>query len=364
MSWAASANFSSRRSKLDFAEDVTGIAMQFARHRIQQRLWCWRPCDRPRCAPSPARPRRRPAAWRRAARPRARCHRAADPSAPCDRPASAARRTARAPYSRCPRTSNRLRQASRTRRSAWPCRRAPASPCQRELALGRPPTIRFRTTTRRRRRRVWSSHSAASRPPAQEALRRPTRIGGKERAIALGPRRRYRCWRRTIHSASFCATGSDIAASAWVASAGWCLRTNSITFSSASVSAREVRRRRRDRGRDRRLARGAAVRPHAGASRASGRQQPGAVAAVSLAAVFRPGHGIFCGRIGRDMAARSAVASAMEPSAWPTHPPPKPDKTNRQHQACSPMPSTAMRLRGRVRSRVFPDGGIIQSLEP
>src|ERR1700676_4439179 len=43
-----------------------------------------------------------------------------------------------------------------------------------------------------------------------------------------------------IHSASFRATGSDIAASAWVASAGWCLRTSSITFSSASVSAREV----------------------------------------------------------------------------------------------------------------------------
>src|ERR1700692_3581877 len=43
-----------------------------------------------------------------------------------------------------------------------------------------------------------------------------------------------------IHSASFRATGSDIAASAWVASAGLCLRTSSITFSSASVSVREV----------------------------------------------------------------------------------------------------------------------------
>src|ERR1700693_2231665 len=42
------------------------------------------------------------------------------------------------------------------------------------------------------------------------------------------------------HSASFRATGSDIAASAWVASAGLCLRTSSITFSSASVSVREV----------------------------------------------------------------------------------------------------------------------------
>src|ERR1700722_9726025 len=43
-----------------------------------------------------------------------------------------------------------------------------------------------------------------------------------------------------IHSASFRATGSDMAASACVASAGWCLRTSSMTFSSASVSACEV----------------------------------------------------------------------------------------------------------------------------
>src|ERR1700692_2160379 len=43
-----------------------------------------------------------------------------------------------------------------------------------------------------------------------------------------------------IHSASFFATGSDIAASASVASAGLCVRTRSMTFSSASVSACEV----------------------------------------------------------------------------------------------------------------------------
>src|SRR5258705_2958194 len=43
-----------------------------------------------------------------------------------------------------------------------------------------------------------------------------------------------------IHSASFHATGSDIAAPAWVASAGLCLRTRSMTFSSASVSACDV----------------------------------------------------------------------------------------------------------------------------
>src|SRR5260370_15607994 len=43
-----------------------------------------------------------------------------------------------------------------------------------------------------------------------------------------------------IHSASFFATGCDMAASAWVASTGWCLRTSSMTFSSASVSACEV----------------------------------------------------------------------------------------------------------------------------
>src|SRR3979490_537004 len=43
-----------------------------------------------------------------------------------------------------------------------------------------------------------------------------------------------------IHSASFFATGSDIAASVCVASAGLCLRTSSMTSSGASVSACEV----------------------------------------------------------------------------------------------------------------------------
>src|ERR1700679_3553944 len=43
-----------------------------------------------------------------------------------------------------------------------------------------------------------------------------------------------------IHSASFLASGSEIAASAWVASAGLCLRTRSMTFSSACLSSLEV----------------------------------------------------------------------------------------------------------------------------
>src|SRR5512134_634437 len=43
-----------------------------------------------------------------------------------------------------------------------------------------------------------------------------------------------------IHSASFLATGSEIAACAWVASAGLRLRTSSMTFSNASVSACDV----------------------------------------------------------------------------------------------------------------------------
>src|SRR5579863_1266654 len=43
-----------------------------------------------------------------------------------------------------------------------------------------------------------------------------------------------------IHSASFLATGSAMAASAAVASAGLCRRTSSMTFSSASLSACEV----------------------------------------------------------------------------------------------------------------------------
>src|SRR5271169_2422474 len=42
------------------------------------------------------------------------------------------------------------------------------------------------------------------------------------------------------HSASFRATGSEIDASAWVASPGLCLRMSSMTFSSASLSPCEV----------------------------------------------------------------------------------------------------------------------------
>src|SRR5579883_2116062 len=43
-----------------------------------------------------------------------------------------------------------------------------------------------------------------------------------------------------IHSASFRARGSPIAASACVASAGLCLRTSSMTFSKAALSSAEV----------------------------------------------------------------------------------------------------------------------------
>src|SRR5579872_1003676 len=43
-----------------------------------------------------------------------------------------------------------------------------------------------------------------------------------------------------IHSASLRATGSEIDASACVASPGLCLRTSSMTFSSASLSLCEV----------------------------------------------------------------------------------------------------------------------------
>src|SRR5579862_4130707 len=43
-----------------------------------------------------------------------------------------------------------------------------------------------------------------------------------------------------IHSASLRATGSEIEASAWVASPGLCRRTSSITFSSAPLSVCEV----------------------------------------------------------------------------------------------------------------------------
>src|SRR3954470_19908352 len=43
--------------------------------------------------------------------------------------------------------------------------------------------------------------------------------------------------RRMIHSASFRATGSVIAAAVWVASSGLCLRIRSMTVSSVSMSA-------------------------------------------------------------------------------------------------------------------------------
>src|SRR5258707_3833356 len=43
-----------------------------------------------------------------------------------------------------------------------------------------------------------------------------------------------------IHSASFLATGSDIAAAVCVACGGLCLRTSSMTFASAPASACEV----------------------------------------------------------------------------------------------------------------------------
>src|SRR5579871_3158340 len=43
-----------------------------------------------------------------------------------------------------------------------------------------------------------------------------------------------------IHSASFLASGSEIEASAWVASDGLCLRTRSMTVASVSLSLEEV----------------------------------------------------------------------------------------------------------------------------
>ena len=46
--------------------------------------------------------------------------------------------------------------------------------------------------------------------------------------------------RRISHSASLRATGSDIAAWAWVASSAFCLRTSPMTFSRASLSACDV----------------------------------------------------------------------------------------------------------------------------
>ena len=149
--------------QLDLAEDVAGIAMQFARNGLEQCAWCWRPCDRPRCAPSPARPRRCRAAWRRAARPRARCRRAEDPSAPSDRPASASAPNRSSAAFSVSSDIVSLRQASRTRRSRIGAVAARDHRLrQRELAFGRQRRFVFepRQTVASSR---WSSHSAASR---------------------------------------------------------------------------------------------------------------------------------------------------------------------------------------------------------
>ena len=118
----------------------------------------------------------------------ARCRRAGSPSAPCGRPASAARRTGRARCSRCLRTCRSLRQASRTSRSALArSPRAEHRPRQRELALGR--ERRFVLEPRPHGGVVaMVVPQRGFDAPAQEGLRRPARIGGEEGAIALDRR--------------------------------------------------------------------------------------------------------------------------------------------------------------------------------
>ena len=140
--------------QLDFREQVAGIAVQFARHRLEQRLGVGGLLVGRRCAPWRARHGPSPAAWRRACRRLpARCHRAGCPSAPCDRPPSAARRTGRAPWSRCLPTCRRRARPRGPAVRHWRGRRARSSPAPARSGPWPRSAIRFRTTTRRWRRR-------------------------------------------------------------------------------------------------------------------------------------------------------------------------------------------------------------------
>src|SRR5258708_15685077 len=99
-----------------------------------------------------------------------------------------------------------------------------------------------------------------------------------------------------IHSASFFATGSDIAAWACVESAGLCLRTSSMTFSSASVSAWDVD----DVAATAAVAGGVRAGGKAACWRVAGARAGTAGAAVAagagvFAAVFAAGAGFFAG---------------------------------------------------------------------
>ena len=165
------------------------------------------------------------------------------------------RRTDRAPCSRCLPT---CRHCARPRAPAvrhWlRSPRASIGLRQRELALGRYRRFVFEPGPDGRVVATVVPKRCLD-APAQEGLRRPARIGRDERAIALdgsaivvaaqddpfrelaGDRIRYRGLRPGV------------------ASAGLCLRTSSMTFSSASLSACEVDGRRCNRCRRRRLAR-------------------------------------------------------------------------------------------------------------
>ena len=139
--------------QLDLAEDVAGIAVQFARHRVEQRpgvggLAIGRDARFRQRHLGGAEPLRRAHA-----RLPARCRRAADPSAPCGRPASAARRTGRAPCSRYPRTSNRCARRRAPGAPHWRGRRARSWPWPARTCLWPTAAIRFRTRPTRWRRR-------------------------------------------------------------------------------------------------------------------------------------------------------------------------------------------------------------------
>ena len=289
--------------QLDLGEDVAGVAVQFVRHRVEQRLEVGG-----LLVGRDARLRQRDmaasrAAWRRA------CRR---PPARCRRAAMSIRALWSPGVSNAPNRSSAalsvssdigsLRQASRTSRSALArSPRAIIDLRQRELALGRDRRFVFEP---RPDRGVVAAVVPQRRldAPAQEGLRRPARIGGDERAIALdrgavvvaaqdqpfGELARDRIRDRGLRLRGV---------------GGLCLRTSSMTFSSASLSACEVDGRRGYRGR-RRLACAEAAGRHAGASRAP---EAAALAPVRPAAVVQAA-AVFAGGLAVVFAAVFAAA--------------------------------------------------------
>ena len=226
--------------QLDPGEGVAGIAVQFARHRVEQgpEVRALLVGGDARLGQAPCGPH--PAASRRAGRRLpARCHRAENPSAPCDRRPSAARRTDRARRSRCPPSCRRAARHRAPGVRHWRDRRARSSPAPARTCPWPRSAICFRTTTRPWRRRGGRPTARPRCAGAGRSARASSDWPKRTRDSARPKRHCRRCAGSPIRRA--CGRRDRmIAACACVASAGLRLRTSSMTFSSASLSACEV----------------------------------------------------------------------------------------------------------------------------